>query len=419
MNLPASLVTATDAFSKTGIALAAGGDGNVSINTPLSSLAGNTTSVSLPHGVEAGNNPNFFGQNSLTNRLTAAWDLSTRVRLSLSYRYVTRTVEQGIPHNIPIPNATALTDPVSGNVTIDENAGILNVVLRPTSNWQINATGEISYDNNALTPVAPRQLQRYRIHSKYRFTKWATLTAAYNDLERHNNTNNNGPYDAATSTAFYGPINHIDFNRNGSLGAEISPNEHYGVSLFYAYSDVYTATNICYSNGAAASAAAVNNYTEPGAVSSSQTMCSSSLWYGRDFSEAPTNFGSASLMIAPVKEVKANFGYNVSNVNGTRFYNDARDVAGSMASRYQTPFANVAWTMHPGLIWKADFHTYDYGESSASSGSQYCTMINSTASIVPCSSLSVPTGVTEGTAGLTAPRTFRANAVTVGIHYEF
>jgi hypothetical protein len=75
--------------------------------------------------------------------------------------------------------------------------------------------------------------------------------------------------------------------------------------------------------------------------------------------------------------------------------------------------------MHPGLIWKADFHTYDYGESSASSGSQYCTMINSTASIVPCSSLSVPTGVTEGTAGLTAPRTFRANAVTVGIHYEF
>lgn len=419
MNLPAALITPTDAFSKTGIALAAGGDGNVSINTPLSSLAGSTTAVSLPHGVEAGTNVNFFGQNSLTNKLTAAWDVSTRVRLSLSYRYLTRTVEQGIPHNIPIPNTTALSDPVSGNVTINENAGILNVALRPTSNWQVNGSAEISYDDNALTPVAPRQLQRYRIHSRYRFTKWATLTAAYNDLERHNNTNNNAAYDAATSTAFYGPINHVDYSRNGSLGAEISPNEHYGVNIFYAFSDVYTATNICYSNGAAASAAAVNNYTEPGAVSSALSMCSSSLWAGRDFSEAPTNFGSASLMIAPVKEVKANFGYNVSNVNGTRFYNDARDVAGSMASRYQTPFANVAYSIHPGLIVKADFHTYNYGESSAPSGSQYCTMINSTASIVPCSSLSVPTGVTEGTAGLTAPRTFRASTVTLGIHYEF
>jgi hypothetical protein len=419
MNLPAALITAKDAYSKTGIALAAGGDGNATINTPLTSLTGSTTAVSLPHGVDAGYNINFFGSNSFSNKLTAAWDASALVRLSFTYRYVARVVEQGIPHNIAIPNSTGLTDPVSGNVTIDENAGILNVVLRPTSNWQVNASGEISYDDNALTPVAPRQLQRYRIHSRYRLAKWATFTAAFNDLERHNNTNNNGAFDTATATAYYGPIRHQDSNRNGSLGAEISPNEHYGVSLFYAYSDVYTATNICYSNGAAASAAAVNNYTEPGAVSSYQTMCSSSLWYGRDFSDAPTNFGSAAVMIAPDKEVKANIGYSVSNVEGTRFYNDAREVAGSLASRYQTPFANIAWAIHPGLIVKADFHNYIYGENDAVSGSQYCTLVNSTASIAPCSSFSQPTGVTEGTAGLTAPRTFRANAVTLGIHYEF
>ena len=30
-----------------------------------------------------------------------------------------------------------------------------------------------------------------------------------------------------------------------------------------------------------------------------------------------------------------------------------------------------------------------------------------------------PTGLTEGPAGATAPRNFRANNVTLGLHYEF
>jgi hypothetical protein len=36
-----------------------------------------------------------------------------------------------------------------------------------------------------------------------------------------------------------------------SLNADLIPNEHYGFDIGYAYSDVYTATNICFLGTAA------------------------------------------------------------------------------------------------------------------------------------------------------------------------
>ena len=53
---------------------------------------------------------------------------------------------------------------------------------------------------------------------------------------------------------------------------------------------------------------------------------------------APTQSGSVALTLSPVKTVKSNIGYNINSVNGSRFYNDARDVAGSLVSTYQSPF---------------------------------------------------------------------------------
>ena len=49
----------------------------------------------------------------------------------------------------------------------------------------MNGTVEILYDDNALTPVGPRQTKHYRFHTTYRPRPWATVSGAYNDLERH------------------------------------------------------------------------------------------------------------------------------------------------------------------------------------------------------------------------------------------
>jgi hypothetical protein len=413
INFPGALTTTTAA---TGVST---GGGSSAVNTPL---------------------PGYFGQKLLTNDLTGSWEVTPRTTLSLTYRYRTHLIGQGSPDNAPL----AVGATTNGTVTIDENGAIFNAALRPTQNWSINGTVEALYDDNAFTPVGPRQTRHYRVHTMYRPRPWATLSGAFNDLERHNNTNNNqaavalfvppSPTPApngtvSTGTPYEGPLNHVDYSRVVSLGAVLSPNEHYGIDFDYAYSDVYSATNICYLNGAAA--------TLPGAVqNATSTVCPNIWgrgatgvteangtaledWFARDFMDAPTQYASASIMISPSVKLHSNLGYRISDVSGSRFFNDARDVNGSLVSKYQSPFVNLAWTLHPGLIWKVEYNYFGYGEGGPS-GSEYCSTSTSlTATVVPCNTLAQPTGLTEASSGLTAPRNFHANNVTLGVHYEF
>jgi hypothetical protein len=400
--------------------------------------------------------PSYFGQKFLTNNVTGTWDAASRATLSLTYRYRTHTIAQGIPDNIPLPvsntgpdcsgSATGVTC-TGGTVTINENGGIFNVALRPANHWDLNGTVEVLYDDNAFTPVGPRQTKHYRVHTLYKPRPWATFSGAYNDLERHNNTNNNQATvalfvppsttpapngTASTGTPYDGPLQHVDYSRVASLGVVLTPNEHYGFDFNYAYSDVYAATNICYLNGATA--------TLPGAVqSATSTACpniwgrgatgvsesnGSALedWVARDFMDAPTQYVSAAVTLSPINKIHSNIGYRISDVNGTRFFNDARDVNGSLVSKDQSPFVNLAWTIHPGWIWKAEYNYYGYGEGGPS-GSPFCsTSTSATATVIPCTSSTIaayPTGLTEPSSGLTAPRNFHANNVTLSMHYEF
>jgi len=363
----------------------------------------------------------YFGQNFITNNLTGTWDAGDRATFSLTYRYETHTIAQGVPHSNPLA-AGATTN---GTVTINEDGAIFNAALRPAANWSINGSVEALYADNAFTPVGPRQTRRYRVHTMYRPKPWATISGAWNDLERHNNTNNNQSAVAAGDDPYEGPLGHVDHSRVVSLGAVLSPNEHYGFDLNYAYSDVYAATNICYDSGASATlpgTASTNSSGGPNVCPGVFTRGSTTQladWFARDFMDAPTQYGSVALTLSPVKQIHSNVGYRMSAVSGSQFFNDARAVNGSLHSAFQTPYLNIAWTVHPGLIWRADYNFYGYGEGGPS-GSQYCSTSTSlTSAVVPCASLSEPTGLTESPAGLSAPRNFHANNVTLGLHYEF
>jgi hypothetical protein len=374
--------------------------------------------------------PDYFGQKFFTNNLTGTWDATSRAKLSLTYRYRTHTIAEGIPYNAPL----AVGADNNGTVTINETGGIFNAALRPANHWDLNGTVEALYDDNAFTPVGPRQTRHYRVHTTYKPKPWVTLSGAYNDLERHNNTNAN----QATGSTYYGPLNHVDYSRVYSMGAVLAPNEHYGFDFNYAYSDVYASTNICYLNGATATLPGAA--PAPGSVPTSATqtgnvyangVCNYNVghsgppvlgdWFGRDFMDAPTQYVSAALHLSPVDKIHSNIGYRISDVNGTRFFNDARDVNGSLVSKYQTPFVNLAWTIHAGWILKAEYNYYTYGEGGPS-GSPFCsTSTSAAATVAPCASFAPTylTGLTEPPSGLTASRTFRANNVTISMHYEF
>ena len=396
--------------------------GNETINNPtLTTTVVNTATTPATATFEGSGSigvplPDFFGQRFISNDVTGTWDGWSRATISLTYRYRNHVIAEGIPHSAAL--ASGATN--NGTVTINQNGGILNLALRPMKNWDLNGTAEVMYADNVFTPVAPRQLQHYRVHTLYRAKEWATFSAAFNDLERHNNTNNTG------TAPLDGPLDHVDHTRVGSVGAQIFPNEHYGLDLDYAYSDVSTATNICYLGG--------GTPTQPGAATPSGAACPSPTAnrgggydFGpvKDFMDAPTQTGSAAISLSPVKQFHSDIGYRINSVNGSRFYNDARDVAGSLVSTYQSPFVNVAWTERPGLVWKAEYNFYGYGEGGPS-GATYCATANpgatTPAAVVPCNSPSLggaQTGLTISPAGETAPRNFHANNVTLGLHYEF
>ena len=384
------------------------------INTAINPVTGKATSTF--EGSPSVQTPqyDFFGQKFITNNLTAAYDLTDRTTFTLTYHYQQHTIGEGAA------NTTGYLSGIT-NFTINENGGTFGVAVRPTNNWNINGSVEVLYADNVLTPIAPRELQHYRIHTTYRPKTWATISAAYNDLERHNNTNNTG------TASVDGPLQHVDHSRTVSLNADLMPNEHYGFDISYAYSDVYTATNICFLGQAAST-------TIPGAATPTGTACPSpapragsgapyTFGPAKDFMNAPTQYASVALALSPIDRFHANIGYRLSSVNGSRFFNDPRDVNGSLVSTYQSPFVNLSYAMRKNLTWKGEYNYFGYGEGGPS-GAQYCNTSSALptpttpAPVVPCSTL--PNTAMNGPAyGFTAPRNFHANNLTVGVHYEF
>jgi hypothetical protein len=398
------------------------GAGNATINYGGTLVPG---TASLPHGINGSLIYNYYGQEYLINNLTGSWDPSARMQFSLTYRYSNRNIGQGVPHQGPIPTA-ALTDPVSGTVTINENAGVFTAALRPAKNWNLNGSAELGYADNAFTAVGQRQFKIYRVHTIYKPTGWATVTGSFSDRERHNNTNNNAASVALGDANYNGPLMHVDHSRIGSMGLVLAPNEHYSFDFNYSYSDVYAATNICYSNGGVAATTATPAMPAiPGAATvnsaGAPNLCTgNATWFASDFMDAPTQFAMVGLSYSPITQVRMAAGYTISAVNGSRFFNDARDVNGSMVSAYQSPYLNLGYTIHTGLSLKADYNYYSYGEGGPSGATLCSTSTSAAAVVVPCSSFaSGLTAITGSPAGFTAPRNFHANNVTLSMHYEF
>jgi hypothetical protein len=378
--------------------------------------------VAIYGGVSGLPIPNYFGQRELTNNASATWDATSHTTLSLTYRYRTRFI--GLrPYGYSGTPSVLSTTPTY--VPITENGGIVNVALRPAQHWDVNATVEALYADNAYTPVGARQTRHYRVHTLYRPKPWATVSGAFNDLERHNNTNNiNAIDDPGVIAGQAGPLQHVDYSRVGSVGVVLAPSEHYGLDINYAYTDVYASTNICYLSGATA--------TLPGTAVLSQSgtnaICPGTYQRGvpwgptKDFMDAPTQYASVGLNLSPVKSIHSTLGYTISAVSGNQFFNDARQVNGSLQSAYQSPYVHVAWAIHPGWVWKADYNYYGYGEGGPSGAPLCSTSTSATATVVPCNSptlAGLPTGRTEPSSGLTAPRNFHANILTLAMHYEF
>ena len=301
---------------------------------------------------------NFLGQKTESNRLTGSWQASPRASLSLSYIYRGRLIDRSaIATTDGAPSTEAYT------VDIHQNGGLLGMVFRPTNQWRINASFEADYANLTYTQISPRALQHYQIHTTYKPKDWATISGTFNDIEERNNVT---------------LVNHLGHTRSASIGASLQPNPHYGLELNYGYLDVFSQTSLCYAATPA----------PPGAVPVPDgTGCGSNIYLGNGYYNAPTHYGSIGITLSPVKALRSSFGYRMNSVAGSTQLFNPLQVPGSLQSQYQSPYANVAYTIAPGWIFKGDWNYYGYGEASP--------------------------------IGPTSPRAFHSNVGTLAIHYEF
>jgi hypothetical protein len=321
----------------------------------LSEIDQSGTSMLVPPGApEAPSVTNvnaFLGQKTHTNLATATWQISPRASISLGYRYRSQLITR------------SLTGFDSYTVDIHKNGGVLSVALRPTPQWRINGSIEAMYANRTYVQLSPRAMQHYQIRASYKPKAWATLSGAFNDLERRNNVQY---------------VHHLDHSRSFTLSASLMPNVHYGIDVNYGYLDVFSQTGLCYAA------------TPPPAAAVSVppvTGCGNNIYLGTGYYNAPTQYGSFGITVAPTKTIRSGLGYRISSVSGSTEFLNPRQVAGSLQSQFQVPYANVALTLHPNWIWSADWNYYGYGEG--------------------------------GPSGPTLPRPVRGNVYTLGMHYEF
>lgn len=312
---------------------------------------------------------NFLGQKTESNAVVAAWDASSMLQISLGWRYRVRTL------GYILSLATdALANGRNYNYTDHQNSGLLNIALRPTALWRVNGTVETGWADATYVQIEPRQFQHYQIRTTYRPKDWATISGAYNDLERHNNASNIG-YQA-----------HF---RSLAATASATPNEHYTFDVSYGYMNVYSRVLNCFGDplgSQPADAVQAPAGTTCGNLPSGSGASEVYAWFGTSHYSAPTQYGTFALVLLPTKQFSSAFGYRVTSIGGTTETLNPLEQPGTLKSTYQSPYVNLALKLKPGWAVRGDWNYYGYGEN--------------------------------GAPGPTAPRDFHGNVYTIGLHYE-
>lgn len=298
---------------------------------------------------------NFLGQKTNTNTVMAEFQPTAWGSLSIGHRYRTRHI------------STGPADPVYNE---HQNSGLVGIVVRPTSQWRVNGDLEVGYSDNAFVQISPRQWQQYKIRTAWKPKNWATVSGRFNDLERRDNVYR---------------VNHLDHSRSITVGTSLAPSEKYGLDLSYGYLDVFSRTTTCYGDTfAPLGATPITGTFACGNITATSNPPG---YYGSGYYDAPSQYGSIGVMLSPVKPVRTSFGYRMTALDGRTELLNPRAVPGSLQSQYQSPYASLAWAVAKGWGVKGDWNYYGYGEGTP--------------------------------IGPTAPRSFRGNLYTLGMHYEF
>ncbi len=191
------------------------------------------------------------------------------------------------------------------------------ILSRPT-NLSVNANVDAMYADNSFTEISPRQIQHYRVRSMYKARPWMNLSGTLNIFESRNNVRPGASSAPCTRLLLWREL-HQEREVVGRLELRVQ-------RRFSQIDECYTVLAV---------PALGTRFLRIAALQRSgqgARQCPPLLSTG--YYNEPTQFGSISVMLAPVKRVHANVGYRMSAVDGHEQALNSRFAPGSLQSQY-------------------------------------------------------------------------------------
>jgi hypothetical protein len=267
-------------------------------------------------------------------------------------------VVEGSPTNL-IPEAG--NDTARNITTINEQALLLGVVVRPMDTLRITGDFEFGYNDASFTRIDPRQVQSYKIHATYKPKPWVNLDAGVDINENRDNVST---------------VDNVEHDRSYSFSALFIGNQRLSVDFGYNYWNVYTQSLICF----AYSTTSANPAPPPATVTVSAfppgvpqlpggTACpiagSPSPLGALSTYNSKDNFAHAAVIWKPTKRVTASVGYGGSFVRGNTIFLNPLTPSGTLDFNYQRPYASLEFAVYRGFSYKMSWNYYGYNETGA------------------------------------------------------
>ena len=272
----------------------------------------------------------ILGERSYYNTAKLNWQPNRHFSGYVGYRYGRRTLHLGdgvsgiifestdtfTNNGSGTPPATPTTSSSSTGLlekeSIDYHTVLAGVVVRPITEWRVNADLELLSSSNFFINIAPRHQQRLRVYTNYKPKSWLSFNGGVHLVETRNGYAPSQTLDGASTPLFPSggaitPYGHTDHWRYYTLGVGVNPNSRvfFDLGCTYLNQDIKSATCL------PVPANAFTGLVAPAACANGANARAVLL----DYRET-THSGYTMISFKPVKRVTLNLGYEITADNG-------------------------------------------------------------------------------------------------------
>lgn len=299
---------------------------------------------------------NYEAQDQKVNTFELEYDFNREIGATIGYRFERRDIDLNGTDTVnstfdptlasrggctTLSNGICQTSAFSTGPTaveINNHGALFGIWVRPIRGLRINSDVEIDSADNVFTNIMPRHLQWYRVKGTYKSKEWLTVSGGANIRESRDLSDNLG---------------NLQHNRSYNMGVVIAPSARWGVDFNYDYDDLLTDINICFVETPA-----------PAFADASGALCGTPYLSALSFYQDLSNFGSADVMLKPVKRATINFGYTLTSTSGSSLLLNPLQSLGPVAYNYHLPTAALAYDVTKHVTFKTGWNYYDYDEKS-------------------------------------------------------